>query len=95
MALSPDTAEATQDFVAKAWQARGVCLTPTFLPDPFLDIAEAYGLKNRTKTGPALRPALVLIDESGREVWRFTERHARMYPDDEEIERAVRGLGRR
>ncbi len=91
VAVSTDGVEAARTAIGKLEATKRTCLTHTFLSDPELEVIEAYGARN--ERGSALvRPATILLDQSGREVWRFTEKVARMVPDDDELARAVARL---
>lgn len=91
VAVSPESVEATRAAVGKLEATKRPCLTHTLLSDPELDVIEAYGARNE-RGSAMVRPVTILLDGHGREVWRFTERMARMVPEDRDLAAAVARL---
>lgn len=91
VAISPESVDATRVAVLRLETSKRTCLTHRFLSDPELDVVEAYGARNE-RGSAIVRPVAVLLDGKGREVWRFTERMARMVPEDQDLAEAVRRL---
>ena len=94
LAISPDPAEKTRGMVAEVERKQSVRMTHRFLSDGDLAVIDAYGVRN-TKGAATVRPAMILLDRKGREIWRFTERKVQMSPTDAELADAVRLLKHR
>jgi len=88
LAVSPDPPDLSRDLAARLGKDG-----PTLLADPALEVAAAYGARNR-RGSAIIRPTWILIDREGRETWRFTESHTRASPPDAELAAAVAALAR-
>ena len=86
LAVSPDPPDLSRELAARLGKDG-----PTLLADPGLEVAAAYGARNR-KGSAIIRPTWILIDREGRETWRFTESHTRASPPDAELASAVAAL---
>ncbi|MEO6324771.1 MAG: redoxin domain-containing protein [Thermoanaerobaculia bacterium] len=94
LAISPDSPEKTRELIEDVRRTKHVRLTHRFLSDEHLAVIDAYGVRN-TKGAATVRPAMILLDRAGRELWRFTERKVQMSPTDAELSAAVRLLKHR
>ena len=94
LAISPDPPEGTRAMIEEVATRKHVRMTHRFLADTELAMVDAFGVRN-TKGAATVRPAMILLDRRGREVWRFTERKAQMSPTDAELGDAVHLLKHR
>ena len=88
LVVAPDSPEDARALVATVEKQRHVRLTHRFLSAPR---GRTLGRPEREGKAPRLPPSLILVDEEGREAWRFVEREHRMRPSDRELARAVAG----
>ena len=88
LVVAPDSPEDARALVATIEKQRRVRLTHRFLSAPR---GRTLGRPEGEGKAPRLPPSLLLVDEEGREAWRFVEREHRMRPSDRELARAVAG----
>ena len=88
LAVSPDPPDATRELIRSLHAKKGVRLTHRFVSDAKLAAVDACGARN-TKGAMTVRPLYLLYDRTGHEVWRFSEKHARMAPTDDELREAL------
>ena len=91
LAVSPDPPEATRELIRSLQAKKGVRLTHRFVSDAKLVAVDACDARN-TKGAMTVRPLYLLYDRDGREVWRFSEKHTRMAPTDDEMRAALSRL---
>jgi hypothetical protein len=75
LAVSPDGPDAIRKGLAAVEKERGVRLTHRFLSDEGALFAPRYGWAGTPAPGAPRPPALLLLDEEGRDVWHAGESH--------------------